>query len=466
MAVTGNLCRVTIVAPNTRMDVALPVHVQLCELQSDLLRHAADGPGGADLVEEGADAGGWALTRLGGAPLDSNLTPAQLEIADGEELYFQPFSQIGPEAVFDDIIDAMATASADRPGRWTTETSILFGMITTSVALLGGAAAALFSGGSAARWLAYGVGIILLAGGVVAARALGRQTAATVLGLLSLPYAFIAGVLTVTPLTSITEIGDVELIVAGAVTTVFAVLAGIGIPIAAPVFSGVAIGSSGLLLSAMLCAFTGATPAESGATVAVVMMAFIPAMPMASFRVSRLPMPTVPRSPQQLRADTETVDSDMALRRSERADQHLTGMLAAVAAVAAGACLPLALAEGFPATALCILISLLMFMRARIFVTIRQRLPFLLAALAGGAALAIAAWTDSANPATYYTQILTALAITGVIAMGYVLGIAGKRISPVWGRIIDIVEVILFIAAIPLTLWVWDAYWWVRTVNG
>src|SRR5690606_33986101 len=111
MALANQLCRVTVVAPNTRMDIALPDHVRLCDLQGDLLAHAAEGPGGDDLLDSGADAGGWVLTRLGGAPLDPQLTPRQHDLVDGEELYLVPITDPGPQAVFDDIIDAMATAN-------------------------------------------------------------------------------------------------------------------------------------------------------------------------------------------------------------------------------------------------------------------------------------------------------------------------------------------------------------------
>ncbi|GAA4907261.1 type VII secretion integral membrane protein EccD [Stackebrandtia albiflava] len=465
MSVTDRLCRVTVVAPNTRMDVALPDHVRLCELQSDLLQHAADGPGGEDVVEDGASNGGWVLTRLGGAPLDPNLTPAQHHIMDGEELYFSPVAQVGPEAVFDDVIDAMATASGDRGGKWQTATSQVFGTVVGTVLLLGAAAAILFTGTEAAMWTGYGIAAALLAASVVFARALGRIGEATVVGLLSVVYGWVGGALSLGELPAMADLNAPRLMVAGAAAAVFAVVAGIGIPISAPVFSSAALAAAGLTGAAALCTFVGATPAESGAVVSTVFVGLIPAMPMLSFRVARLPMPTIPRSPQQLRSDTLKVDSELALRRSERADQHLTGMLAAAAIVTAGSLVFLAMAPSWPTVLMTILLTLLVLMRARIFLTVRQRMPFLLAGVVGIASLATSMWVH-ADPADRFLYVVAVLVGLAVIALSFVLGIAGKRVSPIWARMVDIVEVILFITIVPLTLWVWNAYWWVRTVNG
>jgi len=465
MTVADRLCRVTVVAPNTRMDVALPDHVRLCELQSDLLQHAADGPGGEDVVEEGAGSGGWVLSRLGGAPLDPNLTPAQHNIMDGEELFFTPITHAGPEAVFDDVIDAMATASGDRVGKWTTETSQLFGMIIGGLGLVGAAAAILFTGTTAAMWTAFGLGLALLCAALVFARALGQVREGTVVGLLSTLFGFAGGSLTLGELATVSDINAPRLMVAAAAVALFAVVAGIGVPHTAPIFQSVAVAAAGLVAASALCTYIGANAAEAGAVVAALFLGLIPAMPMLAFRVARLPMPTIPRSPQQLRSDTLKVDSELALRRSERADQHLAGMLAAAAIVAGVCSVFLALHGSFPATMLAALLTVLTLMRSRIFLTIRQRLPFLLAGVMGMSSLALSIWVF-ADADDRFIDTTVVLVLLATIAISYVLGIAGKRISPIWGRMVDIFEVLLFIAVVPLTLWVWNAYWWVRTING
>ena len=465
MAVTHQLCRVTVVAPNTRMDVALPDHVRLCDVQSDLLRHAADGPHGEDLLDDGAAQGGWVLSRLGGEPLDPNLTPRQHQIVDGEELYFTPVADAGPQAVFDDIIDAMATANADRTPKWGNESSRRFGIGCAIVALAGGAVVAGLTAGTAAMWTSFGIAAGLWCAALIFARALAARTEAAVVGMLAVGYGLVGGLLVLPPLTSGGGIAAPQLMVAGAAAVVVAVAAGIGVPSAAPMFAATALASAALAGAAALCGFADASPAEAGAVVAAVYLGLIPAMPMLSFRVSRLPMPTIPRSPQQLRADTDTVDGALALRRSERADQHLTGMLTAAAGTAGAAACALALEARLPAIVLATLLTVLCFMRARSFVTVRQRLPFLLATVAGAGALAWSGWLNWTGTARFALLVVGLLALAA-IALSYVLGIVGKPIAPTWGRLVDVLEVLGFIAIVPLTLWVWDAYWWVRTVTG
>ncbi|MGC1210566.1 MAG: type VII secretion integral membrane protein EccD, partial [Micromonospora sp.] len=138
---TGGLSRITIVAPRTRMDLALPSDVPLADLLPTLLRYA-----GEDLADEGVRHGGWSLSRLGGQPLDGGRTAAQLGVRDGEVLYFNPRVSAAPEIVFDDVVDAVATATNQRPGTWQVGTTRSFAALFAGAALSAGALAALLAG--------------------------------------------------------------------------------------------------------------------------------------------------------------------------------------------------------------------------------------------------------------------------------------------------------------------------------
>ncbi|MGW4296307.1 type VII secretion integral membrane protein EccD, partial [Micromonospora chersina] len=133
---TGGLSRITIVAPRTRMDLALPSDVPLADLLPTLLRYA-----GEDLADEGVRHGGWSLSRLGGQPLDGGRTAAQLGVRDGEVLYFNPRAAAAPEIVFDDVVDAVATATNQRAGAWQVGTTRSFSVLLAGAALAAGAAA-------------------------------------------------------------------------------------------------------------------------------------------------------------------------------------------------------------------------------------------------------------------------------------------------------------------------------------
>ncbi|NED57979.1 type VII secretion integral membrane protein EccD, partial [Micromonospora aurantiaca] len=138
---TGGLSRITIVAPRTRMDLALPSDVPLADLLPTLLRYA-----GEDLADEGVRHGGWALSRLGGQPLDGGRTAAQLGVRDGEVLYFNPRAATAPEIVFDDVVDAVATSTTQRAGAWQVGTTRTFAVLLAASALAAGAVATLLTG--------------------------------------------------------------------------------------------------------------------------------------------------------------------------------------------------------------------------------------------------------------------------------------------------------------------------------
>jgi type VII secretion integral membrane protein EccD len=110
--VNAELSRVTIVAPATRVDLALPATVPLATLLPTLLRYA-----GEELPDDQAAQAGWVLTRLGGRVLDSGRTAAQLDIRDGEVLYFTPRADAPEEMIFDDVVDAVAPATFRRTCR-------------------------------------------------------------------------------------------------------------------------------------------------------------------------------------------------------------------------------------------------------------------------------------------------------------------------------------------------------------
>ena len=67
--------RVTVVAPRTRIDVALPADVAVADLLPMLLDMAKEAT-----PDGGARHGGWCLARLGDSPLDPSRTLASLGV--------------------------------------------------------------------------------------------------------------------------------------------------------------------------------------------------------------------------------------------------------------------------------------------------------------------------------------------------------------------------------------------------
>ncbi|WP_405102870.1 type VII secretion integral membrane protein EccD [Micromonospora sp. NBC_01412] len=454
---TGGLSRITIVAPRTRMDLALPSDVPLADLLPTLLRHA-----GEDLADDGVRHGGWSLARLGGQPLDGGRTAAQLGLRDGEVLYFTPRAAAAPEIVFDDVVDAVATATNQRPGSWQVGTTRSFSVLFAAAALSAGALAALFAGppqlpGAIAALL---VAVALVVSAAVLSRAAGDSRTGSVLALAGIGHAATGGLLVLAGDRTLTELASPHVLLAATAVVVFGAVAALAVGDRLPLFFGAtAVGAAVGLGAVVSLTFSAGAPAAA-AVVATVAFAALPALPMASYRLARLPVPSIPTGPDDLKTDTETVDGRRVLRLSERADAFLTGLLWTVALLVLGGEFVLALDGRLPSTLLCLVLALLSLLRARPFIGRAQRTPVLLAGTLG-LGLAAAATFAAGSTALRLGVVLGGLVVAAVISLIYGLTVAGKRISPVWGRLLDIVEIMLIISLVPLAAWVCGLYGWI-----
>lgn len=106
-AATG-FCRVTVVAPDSRIDVALPEDIAVADVYPEILRLTGR-------TQTVGTPTGHHLVRRDGTVLDSARTLAAQQVLDGELLLLRPFALSLPPAVFDDVSDAVASAvSRDR----------------------------------------------------------------------------------------------------------------------------------------------------------------------------------------------------------------------------------------------------------------------------------------------------------------------------------------------------------------
>ena len=115
--------RVTVVAPRTRIDVALPAGVAVADLLPMLLEMAKE-----TTPDGGARHGGWCLAKLGDAPLDPSRTLASLGVVDGELLQLRRRTENPPPPLYDDVVDAIAEASPDSYRPWTKQTARRIGL--------------------------------------------------------------------------------------------------------------------------------------------------------------------------------------------------------------------------------------------------------------------------------------------------------------------------------------------------
>jgi type VII secretion integral membrane protein EccD len=455
------LSRVTLVAPRTRVDLALPSDVPLADLLPTLLRYAGDG-----LADDAGAQQGWGLSRLGGLALDNSRTPSQLNVRDGELLYLRPRGGDAPDLVFDDVVDAVATATQERAGRWTPAATRTFGIALGLLALLGGAAVVLLAGPPQLPGGLVGLGmtVAMLITSVVLARALGDSRTGFYFALVGCVYAAVGGLLVFGGDRTLGELSAPHALIGATAVLLTTAVAAVGVADAAAVFLCAGICATALVIGAAISMFTGAGPAGAAAAVISAAFATVPALPLLAYRMARLPIPSVPTGPADLKRDTESVEGARVLALSDRADAFLTGMLGALAVLGAGSA-ALVSTAGYPGLAMAAVLGLLLMARARWFINRMQRLPLLSAgAVAIGAATA--ATFFASGHALRLTVVIGLLIVLAVISVSYGLAGAGRHPAPMWGRMLDLFEGVLILALVPLAFWVSGLYGWIRAIRG
>lgn len=236
MTGTPVFTRITVVAPRTRIDVALPSDVAVADLLPMLLtmarEHTPDG---------GARHGGWCLARIGDIELDPAKTLDGHGVLDGELLQLRKRSESPPPPLYDDIIDAVALSTPGSYRPWTAQTARVLGAGAAVLTLLTGAIVLYLAGpGTAEAITAALVAVALVGIGAVVGRVYGDARAGVVLGAAALPLAFVAGLFAVPG-----DPGRPNVLLA-CVTTMVLATAAVGL-IAAGVTPFVAIGSTASL---------------------------------------------------------------------------------------------------------------------------------------------------------------------------------------------------------------------------
>src|SRR5690349_12817962 len=106
MSTEEDLCRVTVVGPKARVDLALPVDLPFAELLPPIAGHVGAPP-----------EGDWVLQRLDEPPFDEGSTPGEVSLRHGEALYLRPVAARLPALAYDDVADVIASGVNARPDR-------------------------------------------------------------------------------------------------------------------------------------------------------------------------------------------------------------------------------------------------------------------------------------------------------------------------------------------------------------
>jgi ESX secretion system protein EccD len=447
----AGLCRVTVAAPTSRIDLALPSDLPIAAMLANLVELA-----GVATPDGGSSHGGWCLSRPAGTELNPARTLDALGVLDGDILHLRPRSLDPPPPVFDDVVDAVATSARADIRRWRPDHARWFAS-AACVVLATTAAAALIQLGRSdgAAWVGVVAALLFIGVAALFERSYRESTLAVALGACGWPLAFAAGVLA--------QPGHV---------TRTSLLLGCGFWLAAVALGAVAVARGAAVFAAgtVVATLTGgaavfgvfvAHPASGiAAGTLCVAVAVTPVLPRFAARLSRLPLPVLPSRPDDLALVDE--QPDLALLRSHtKLGRHLfLGMVAGCVATAAGCCVVLT-AAGTPAaltlTGLGLMVLLLPVRRVDDLAQRSIRIGAVISAAAAGAITLVSTHPDDAR--TWLIGLL--LASTCLVAgLGAAAGRA--RVAPTTRRAVDLVETMAVITLLPLAAVVMQVFSTVR----
>jgi type VII secretion integral membrane protein EccD len=453
--------RVTVVTPYTRADLALPSEATIAELIPQLTNLV-----GVDSHDPTGSSGGWVLSRLGSAPYEPNRSVNSAGIQDGDILYLSPRSARMPPVVFDDVIDAIASAPEARPGLWgpsATRWATLSWLVALGgLGLLGVLLAGIPWGLSAAASVA--ISVILLGASAALARAIGDSTAAAVLATVAMAYAATAGALAPLGDRSILEMDRLSLLLAGTGLAASAAVAALAVGDYYPWWVTTTLLGLMTAVTTYVGVLLDVTNLRLAAVLGGLLIALMPSFAALSLRISRLPLPHVPVDVAEFRSeDRPTMDSEV-LDQTGRADRFLTALLV-VGVVGVGGCVPALLtADSRWALLLVVLWGVMLPLRSRSYIGLTQRAALVFTGAV--VVLATAATTMLPLQGPQLLAFLLVLLILMSAATAYALKAPGRSPSPYWGRFLDIVEFIGAAAAIPIIGAILDLYSWVRGLSG
>ncbi|MFF8507878.1 type VII secretion integral membrane protein EccD [Streptomyces sp. NPDC015492] len=487
-AATG-FCRVTVVAPDSRIDVALPEDIAVADVYPEILRLTGQ-------TQAAGTPTGYHLVRRDGSVLDGARTLAAQQVLDGEVLSLRPFAQSLPPAVYDDVSDAVASAVTRDRHLWSDE-------LLRGAGLLGGVLLLVLMGfvlwfadpirhdmHSLPGIIAGAAGLLLTAFAGVRARVYGDRATAVALGLGALPLLLIAGSGIVGPDPGQGP-GRLQFLL-GCVTVLVASVALVALTPSgdAPFVAATFLATVGTLatFTAILTESTATETAAVCAPVAIGLVAFLPGL---SARFARLPIGyAAPRSaadeefhadPQQPAVDdAQPVDGERIALQARRGHEMLLGLVGGCAAVVVGSAAVLGFAGNVWGQLLALAAGLAMLLRARLF---RYTSQVVCVLVAGIAAIALLVLGLSLNPPAdlvkdllmygdrggldIRTIWLTASVAAGaalITAIGLI--IPRKGLSPFWGRLLDLAEGFVLLSLVPLCLAVLDVFSTVRSLTS
>ncbi|MEV0050582.1 type VII secretion integral membrane protein EccD [Saccharopolyspora shandongensis] len=456
---TTGLVRVTIAAPRRRIDMALPEHAAVAELLPGLLARAGEG-----LADDGVTGGGWQVRRVDGTAFDLDRTLGSHRVRDGEVLHLAPRRISWPELEYDDLVDAIATGSGHTGRAWGPRHTRVAGLAAGAAAVLLGLVAVLRAGPpwtSPALW-ALGTAVLLLAAGVVLARAVGDADAGAVLAGVALPFAFAGGGLLLAGRNPVTELSAGHLMLAGALLLLAGLVGYLGVTAAQSLFAGaVTVGLLGVL-AGWLATIDGLAGYQVAAVVGGGLLALSTVFAPLALRLGRVPMPVLPRSTADLVRDDPPPPLELVHAAVARADGLLTGMLTGASVVVMCCLVALVGRADASSVVMTAVLAVGFLLRARLYPILRQRVPLLVTGMFGVGCLVVGPGVTAGG--LVFAGPLLLVVAAAVIAAGILL--STRAANPYLGRFAEYSEILVMVAIVPVVCAVLGLYGYVRGLGG
>jgi type VII secretion integral membrane protein EccD len=444
MTMTAAGRRVTVVTPRTRVDVVLPLQSTFAELVPQLVRLT-----GAETTTPHEDTG-WVLTKLGGVVIPPGLTVTGAGIRDGDVLYLGPRERHATPLLFDDVVDAIASAAENRRGAWGPRTASRVGL-AAAITVLVGVTLLLVAGFSGEVWAPITCGVLalgLLFGGAALTRAYGDGPAGSACAISGISAALLAGLTALPPFRA----WPLELDSAAVglvVVTVYGVLATALIASKLALFIAVIV-TAGLSSIAAAVVLLAEVPLLHAAAVVIPIVTALPAVaPMLALRIGKLPLPRVPSDMDSFRADERPTVGQQVLDQTSTAEDILGGLLSAFGIIAFASVFFLVQDGDGWAAALSAVAATVWMLRSRSYAGTAQRIVLMVSGLAMTVLLGIWLAVTADRSVVFGAAALLTLAAT--VCLVYATRVVRGRQSPYLSRLMDIAEFLGLMALIPLT---------------
>ncbi|OYN85858.1 type VII secretion integral membrane protein EccD [Parenemella sanctibonifatiensis] len=449
-----DLARVTIISPTRRVDLALPGAAVLGEIMPSIVRFSGFESGNAaDTVHA------WVLQRVGDDPLDPYKKVSSLEIRDGETLHLRQREVAMPDVAFDDVVDAVATATNTRPS-WSQQNSQKFGLVILAILGVGLPGVLLWTYPdlvtvtvTLALSVALGITAILLS------RAFDKYVTSSALAWMSVALAGMGGfhiVHTTLP---------TQILIAASLVLLMSAAMALAAAVQPYGLLAAAAGSLIVVIMTMVMVLMPNRVVEVAAVTTVVLLATTPWLTGLCYQLAQIAMPNLPSTAEALMADDEPVQSDIVVR-AITADKLLGSLLTATSVATAIAVVPVIQFGTLPALLMSFCVGVALVLRGRAFVGFTQRLVLLATGSFVGIYTLIEYGLSMDSVMTRLAAGLIIVVIGCALLIAYAASWHGKILSPVWGRWGDVFEWLSVIAVIPLLLWVLDLYSWAYGLAG